>query len=900
MTACSVQRSLSATVAQFFLKTLALAFTVASWLAICPSAAAQTVLYIPASAHAEGKNGTFFVTDARIFNPGATSLGVSLAFLVPNSDNRTAPEVTVQVSPRRSIALDDVVSRTLGAGGGGAIRMRSSGLFQGVSRTYNNANPAAGTFGLSIPGVQKNAALTLGVLPFLSNRPGTPGFRSNVGFVNPEDAPVSVTVKLLSDSTGVTLGQTVVDLQPQGFHQINDIFAQLGLGDSTENASLTFSASSPVFGFATVIDNISGDAIFLQGQADYSGVLTANQFVRASANAAGKNSTYFVTDLRIFNPSATNGTIVNLSFLPPDADNRGVQEFGAVIQPRSTVTFNDVVSGTLRTAGGGGIRIRSDRSILAASRTFNNATPALGTFGLSIPGSSLNAAATRGLLLFLSNQPGTPGYRSNIGFVNPSDAQLSVTYTLVNGDTGAAMGPSGSVTLLPYGFQQLNDIFSLVGHANSVTTNATIEFGATAPVLSFATVLDNISGDATYIAGQSDAGNPHPLGSSWGSSVQVSQTAGSSSGSVGRKVAVDSQGWMHVVWTEQQSFVYDIYYSRSLDGGKTWSQPLDIANSNGPAIGGNIAVGPDDSIHVAWNDRRDGGASRVYYARSRDRGVGWEQARDLSGLSSLEAAAPSLSVDSANRVHIAWHTGDPDSSTSIAQVYYTRSTNGGAGFEAARRLNSVTISHAAWPRFSVEGTNGQVVAVAWRDNRRNPDWDVYLAVSTDGGTSFTEKTGVATGNRDWDPDTLVDSNGTIHLTYTTYRVNAAPSVEYTRSTDRGVTWSPAQTVSEARSQLSSWVADRFRNILWLLWKDERDADPAPGTQSRADVALRYSLDGGRSWSAQEFASNEGEFDTRFPSMAIGPDGRIHVTWNDDRNGTSKQTVFLRSRASQVP
>ena len=100
--------------------------------------------------------------------------------------------------------------------------------------------------------------------------------------------------------------------------------------------------------------------------------------------------------------------------------------------------------------------------------------------------------------------------------------------------------------------------------------------------------------------------------------------------------------------------------------------------------------------------------------------------------------------------------------------------------------------------------------------------------------------------------------------------------------------------------LSSWALDRLRGIFWLWWKDERDADPAPANNTRSDVAARYSLDGGISWGPLEFATNEGDLDVQFPSIVVGQDGRLHVSWSDIRNGSSKQSLFFRTRQSQVP
>lgn len=392
------------------------------------------------------------------------------------------------------------------------------------------------------------------------------------------------------------------------------------------------------------------------------------------------------------------------------------------------------------------------------------------------------------------------------------------------------------------------------------------------------------------------AADTQTLGGAWSAEHRVSAGSDSASGGVGRKLVVDPQGRVHAVWTQASGNQYDLYYAASEDGGQSWSAPRDIAPSALPLLGPNIAVDADGFLHVAWNDRRDGGVTRVYYMRSTDHGVSWENPRDLSGDQGRDTAAPSLSVDTNRRVHLAWHVGDPDAGATPTEVYYLRSGDQGAHFGVPQRLNQGS-GHAAWPRFTVEGASGERVAVAWRDQRRAPDWDVYLAVSEDAGVSFQERAVVATADRDWDPEALVDGAGRIHLTYTTMYVNgASPAVSYVSSSDGGQNWSAPQVVSEGRAELSSWAVDPGGR-LWLWWKDLRDADAPPSDQTRADVALRYSSDAGANWSALEFATDQGDMEVYFPSLAIGSDGRAHVYWSDERAGAGVKTVYHRSRAA---
>ncbi len=123
----------------------------------------------------------------------------------------------------------------------------------------------------------------------------------------------------------------------------------------------------------------------------------------------------------------------------------------------------------------------------------------------------------------------------------------------------------------------------------------------------------------------------HGVSANWGPEYPINQTSGPASGAVGRTLAVDSAGVLHAVWTDQSAGAYDVFYANSSDGGQTWSTATDIANTSLPAYSPNIAVGPDDALHVVWNDRRDGGAIRLYYSRSTDGGSTWTTPRNIQG-----------------------------------------------------------------------------------------------------------------------------------------------------------------------------------------------------------------------------------------------------------------------------
>jgi hypothetical protein len=390
----------------------------------------------------------------------------------------------------------------------------------------------------------------------------------------------------------------------------------------------------------------------------------------------------------------------------------------------------------------------------------------------------------------------------------------------------------------------------------------------------------------------------HGVGPNWGPEVLVSTPGTDSSPGVGRMIAVDSSGVAHVVW--QVPSAGEIHYTSSADSGKTWTAPQLVAGGTYGAADANLAVDSGYRAHIAYLGEVPGGGVRILYTRSTPVG-GFDVPRDLSGVTPLSPEAPAISIDLQDRVHVAWHIGDPSSppttAADAAKVYYTRSEDAGENFSAPSLISDITGKHAAWPRFSVSWTDGDVLALCWRDNRVAPDWDIYVAVSDDGGGAFINYAAAATSNKEWDPEVIVDGNDVLHLTYTLQDVGFIGTIAYRRSIDRGGTWSSEEVLSDEVSFFSWLGYDPYWDAIWILWKDQRDFDP---TDLRGDLILRYSVDGGLNWSFPEFATDlGGDLETRFPSLAVGPDGAPWVIWGDYRASSTQSSVFVKRRSSPL-
>ncbi len=226
--------------------------------------------YFHVAAHNPGVNDTMWLTDAQIYNPDAVdTIEVRLAFLARGQANTDPDEFAVSIEPRQAVLLSDLVSSVLGRAQSGSIRMSSDHPFYAASRTYNIGDGESGTFGQYVAAASTEDALEQGLLQLASNNPSQNGFRTNVGFVNPNAEAVSVDIAVYDADSGVLLGTSSLDLEAFGFFQINNVFDEVGNESSLQpNAVVEFLATEAVLAYGSVVDNTSGDAIFVTPRED--------------------------------------------------------------------------------------------------------------------------------------------------------------------------------------------------------------------------------------------------------------------------------------------------------------------------------------------------------------------------------------------------------------------------------------------------------------------------------------------------------------------------------------------------------------------------------------------------------------------------------------------------------
>ena len=275
-----------------------------------------------------------------------------------------------------------------------------------------------------------------------------------------------------------------------------------------------------------------------------------------------------------------------------------------------------------------------------------------------------------------------------------------------------------------------------------------------------------------------------------------------------------------------------------------------IADADRVLVAAASRISPRDPKHVfvVWQEIVFSGGTHggeIYFARSLDGGRTFEPPLNLSqspngdGKARIDAnrwlnGSLDLVADAGGTLYTAWTDYE-------GTLWFTRSEDEGKHFTPPL---AVVINHARPARAPALATGAGVIYLAWtvgEDARA----DIHLTTSSDGGASFATTTIVTrTAGYSDAPKLAVDARGTLHLAYADSHHGPfdRSHIRYLRSRDRGRTFEEPRIISAPHphdamsAAFPSLAIDGERVIVtWELY---------PVLIIRAASGLAYSADGG--------------------------------------------------------
>ena len=335
----------------------------------------------------------------------------------------------------------------------------------------------------------------------------------------------------------------------------------------------------------------------------------------------------------------------------------------------------------------------------------------------------------------------------------------------------------------------------------------------------------------------------HDLGKTFSKPVQVIQNAQQigSNGEARPKIAISAEGYIYLTWTValKKPFAGYIWFSRSVDGGKSFEKPYIIHRDRAEITHrfDALNVAENGKITVTWVDKRDLIAAKasgkpyegaaIYYAVSTNQGESFAVEQKLAD-SSCECCRIALTNKPDGTVVAMWRHvfegGERDHMIAEIPAQYNQTP-------APKR--------ATFGRWKIDGCPHHGAALA--TGGEGKDWWGYHMAWFDGGNDDSGKDA---------------------------------TLFYARMDGEAWVSSPPKKFGNHKNQAGHPALLSMGESVWLVWREIENKN--------STILGMYSEDGGRSWGvAKALATTTGKTD--YPIL-LSKDKQAYLVWNTDKNG----------------
>lgn len=356
---------------------------------------------------------------------------------------------------------------------------------------------------------------------------------------------------------------------------------------------------------------------------------------------------------------------------------------------------------------------------------------------------------------------------------------------------------------------------------------------------------------------------------------------------LGTTAAVDRQGQLWVVNKETADGVPYLVLNSSADMGKTWSAPRRIVQEPVAARGDErpkIVLGPKGELYIVYT--RPAAGSRnphigdIRFVRSLDGGKTFSEPMTVhANRDIIVHAFGSMIVDKAGNIYVAWVDGRGGEAAKMQKeqysgnaTYYAVSTDGGKTFKGDYKIADNSCECC---RLSLSLTPQGHPVVMWRHIFVPNIRDHALAkLAFDGKPVKVERVTFD----DWrvdacphqGPSVAYAPDGTRHQVWFNGKEGDEGGVRYIAINPKRDAGEPISIGSALASHADVAVQDKRVAIVWKQFDGKSTA-----------IRGRVSDDGGASWSERELAQTSGDSDK--PYLVSTPSG-IVLLWHTSNEG----------------
>ena len=207
-----------------------------------------------------------------------------------------------------------------------------------------------------------------------------------------------------------------------------------------------------------------------------------------------------------------------------------------------------------------------------------------------------------------------------------------------------------------------------------------------------------------------------------------------------------------IAWEEQEE---DVFFAKSTDGGTTWSPPQEISNSIRNSVDPAITTDGTNIFIAWWGDDPQAIFAEILFSKSIDGGNTWSSPQNISN-SEMTSRAPSITTNGTD-IFLSWNDTfqffDPPFNV-FTEILFSKSVDGGTTWSTPQNISNNEESSED----SSIVTNGTSISITWMDDSSGNE-EIYFSKSDDGGTTWTPGRNIS-GNSRRDVNPISATDGT--------------------------------------------------------------------------------------------------------------------------------------------
>lgn len=374
---------------------------------------------------------------------------------------------------------------------------------------------------------------------------------------------------------------------------------------------------------------------------------------------------------------------------------------------------------------------------------------------------------------------------------------------------------------------------------------------------------------------------------------------------------LDHKGNIYIAWVRGADGMGNgpIAMSVSTDGGSTFSMPSVVcadANCNANfQRTAQFVIDTKDNIHLVWMGSRVNSQPDIWYTRSMDKGKTWSKpvtVCDANDSSKYAQDFPTIACDSSDNLYVSF-LDSRMTQRKIAKtplLYFTRSTDGGMTWSVNKRADVPPGGMGGTCECCTEqmaSTADGHIYIVFRSNINNLR-DIWLARSYDKGMTFQPALKIVSG--DWNIDacpvtgphiTLDDAEGA-HIVWRDARDDSGKVRLYYAYVPNGSTATPVNTAFDADGAQQANYPDialydhaKFRVIAYETF----------------NYGMRYILYNNTTNSAlvnNRPVNVNGNSAKSFTNVLFADDGTRYLCWQDTKNDAGD--IYFAKENSKLP